>query len=37
VFATDLLPWEDPASLAEPERFDVDRVLHARLAAGARS
>ncbi len=37
VFATDLLPWEDPALLAEPERFDVDRVLHARLAEGARS
>ena len=37
VFATDLLPWEDPALLADPERVDVDRVLHARLAEGARS
>lgn len=37
VFATDLLPWEDPALVTDPERVDVDRVLHARLAAGARS
>jgi len=37
VFATDLLPWEDPALVADPERVDVDRVLHARLAEGARS
>jgi hypothetical protein len=37
VFATDLLPWEDPALVTDPERVDVDRVLHARLAAGIRS
>lgn len=37
VFATDLLPWEDPALVSDPERVDVDRVLHARLTAGARS
>ncbi|MBN1093157.1 hypothetical protein JKP75_11690 [Blastococcus sp. TML/M2B] len=37
VFATDLLPWEDPALLTDPERVDVDRVLHARLATGVRS
>lgn len=37
VFATDLLPWEDPALLADPERVDIDRVLHARIASGVRS
>ncbi|WP_158544869.1 hypothetical protein [Blastococcus sp. TF02-09] len=37
VFVTDLLPWENPALLADPERVDVDRVLHPRLATGARS
>ncbi len=37
VFATDLLPWEDPALVSDPERVDVDRVLHARLTAGVRS
>jgi hypothetical protein len=37
VFATDLLPWEDPALVGDPERVDVDRVLHARLATGAPS
>ena len=37
VFATDLLPWEDPALVADPERVDVARVLHARLAQEVRS
>lgn len=37
VFATDLLPWEDPALAGDPERVDVDRVLHARLASGVGS
>lgn len=37
IFATDLLPWEDPALVGDPERVDVDRVLHARLTTGARS
>jgi hypothetical protein len=37
VFATDLLPWEDPALIADPERVDVDRVLHARIASAVRS
>ena len=37
VFATDLLPWEDPSLVGDPERVDVDRVLHARLTTGARS
>lgn len=37
VFATDLLPWEDPALLADPERVDIDRVLHARISSGVRS
>ncbi len=37
VFATDLLPWEDPALVADPDRVDVARVLHARLAQEVRS
>lgn len=37
VFATDLLPWEDPALVVDPTRVDVDRVLHARLATEVRS
>ena len=37
VFATDLLPWEDPALDGDPERVDVDRVLHARLVSGVGS
>ena len=37
VFATDLLPWEDPALLADPDRVDVARVLHAQLAQEVRS
>ncbi len=37
VFATDLLPWEDPALVGNPDRVDVDRVLHARIASAVRS
>jgi hypothetical protein len=33
VLATELLPWEDPAQLADPERIDIDRVLVAGLPA----
>jgi hypothetical protein len=31
VFATELLPGEDPALLTEPDRVHIDRVLRARL------
>ena len=27
VLATELLPWEDPAQLTDPDRIDIDRVL----------
>lgn len=37
VFTTDLLPWEDPAMVSDPQRVDVDRVLHARIPAAVRS
>lgn len=39
VFATELLPWEDPALLRDPDRVQVARVVAARLpmTAGATS
>ena len=39
IFATELLPWEDPALLREPDRVHIDRVVDARLPepAGAAS
>jgi hypothetical protein len=33
VLATELLAWEDPAQLVDPDRVDVDRVLVADLPA----
>jgi len=33
IFATELLPWEDPAQLTDPDRIDIDRVLVAELPA----
>ncbi|HLM04085.1 MAG TPA: hypothetical protein VK402_02715 [Blastococcus sp.] len=35
IFATRLLPWEDPEQLVDVERLDVDRVLVARMPAPA--
>lgn len=35
IFATELLPGEDPALLREPDRVHVDRVVAARLPAAA--
>lgn len=37
VFATDLLPWEDPALVSDPARVDVHRVLHVRTPSAVRS
>lgn len=33
ILATELLPWEDPAQLTDPDRIDIDRVLVADLPA----
>jgi hypothetical protein len=33
ILATELLPWEDPAQLTDPDRIDIDRVLVAQLPA----
>jgi hypothetical protein len=33
VLATELLPWEDPARMTDPDRIDIDRVLVAELPA----
>jgi hypothetical protein len=35
ILATDLLSWEDPAQLTDPDRVDVDRVLVADVPARA--
>lgn len=37
ILATELLPWEDPAQLTDPDRIDVDRVLVAQLPVEVRS
>jgi len=37
ILGTELLPWEDPAQLTDPDRIDVDRVLVARLPVEVRS
>jgi len=37
ILGTQLLPWEDPAQLTDPDRIDVDRVLVAQLPAEVRS
>ena len=37
ILGTDLLPWEDPAQLTDPDRIDIDRVLVAELPVEARS
>ena len=33
ILATELLPWEDPAQLTDPDRVDIDRVVVAELPA----
>ena len=33
ILSTDLLPWEDPAKLTDPDRVDIDRVVVADLPA----
>ena len=37
IMSTDLLPWEDPAQLTDPDRIDIDRVLVAELPVEVRS
>jgi hypothetical protein len=37
ILSTELLPWEDPAQLIDPDRIDVDRVLVAQLPTEVRS
>lgn len=37
ILGTELLPWEDPAQLTDPDRIDVDRVLVAQLPVEVRS
>jgi hypothetical protein len=37
ILSTDLLPWEDPAQLTDPDRIDIDRVLVAELPVEVRS
>ena len=37
ILGTELLPWEDPAQLTDPDRIDIDRVLVAQLPVEVRS
>jgi hypothetical protein len=37
ILGTELLPWEDPAQLTDPDRIDIDRVLVADLPVEVRS
>jgi hypothetical protein len=37
ILGTELLPWEDPAQLTDPDRIDIDRVLVAQLPIEVRS
>ena len=37
IMSTELLPWEDPAQLTDPDRIDVDRVVVAEMPVEVRS